>query len=194
MIRINLLGDALAQGGGKKDAPDPAAIYDQGEQKSSGFPVAGVILALLFAACSGVYYVWLTKRVEATRVTNAELQAKKQELQKYYALEKLYKDQKAQLAKKKEVIVGLRVSQRSPVYLLTELANCLPEDVWFKKFTQKGNVISVEGESGSFEAVNLLKNRLMEKTAYFQKVEYPKADKKGSVVAFSLSFEFKPQS
>ncbi|MBP1626114.1 MAG: Fimbrial assembly protein (PilN) [Holophagaceae bacterium] len=194
MIRINLLGDALAQGVGKKESPDPTAIYDQGEQKSSGLPIIGLVIGLLFVACSGVYYVWLTKRVESARTTNAELQAKKAELQKYYALEKQYRDQKAALMKKKEVIVGLRLSQRAPVYLLAELANCLPDGVWFRKMSQKGNAITIEGDSTSFEAVNLLKNRLMERNKYFQNVQYPKADKKGSIVGFSLSFEFKPQS
>lgn len=194
MIRINLLGDALAQGGGKKESPDPAALYDQGEQKTSGFPVAGVIIALVFVVCSGIYYVWLSKQVTSAKETNVELQAKKQELEKYYALEKQYREQKAALAKKKEVIVGLRLSQRAPVYFLTELANCLPEGVWFRKMSQKGNTITIEGDSISFESVNLLKNRLMEQSKYFQNVQYPKADKKGSIVGFSLSFEFKPQS
>ena len=194
MIRINLLGDALLQGGDKKESPDPSVLYDQGESSSSGFPIVGVVICLLFVACSGIYYVWLSKQLESAKATNAELQNKKQELQKYYALEKQYREQKAALAKKREVIVGLRLSQRAPVYFLTELANCLPEDVWFKKMSQKGNTITVNGESGSFEAVNLFKNRLMEKSKYFQNVNYPMAVKKGSIVEFSISFDFKPQS
>jgi Tfp pilus assembly protein PilN len=194
MIRINLLGDALAQGGGKKETPDPAALYGQGEQKTSGLPIIGIIICLIFVVCSGIYYVMLSKQVDAAKVTNSELQAKKQELQKYYELEKKYRDQKAALVKKKEVIVGLRLSQRAPVYFLTELANCMPEGVWFSKLSQKGNTITIEGESISFESINLFKNRLMEQNKYFQNVLYPKANKKGSIVEFSLSFEFKPQS
>jgi len=194
MIRINLLGDALAQGGAKKDAPDPAALYDQGEAKRPGLPVLGIVICLVFIVCSGLYYVWLSKQVDAAKVTNADLQRQKNELQKYYALEKQYREQKAALAKKKEVIVGLRLDQRAPVYFLTELANCLPEGVWFRKMTQKGKTVTIEGDSISFESINLLKNRLMEQTKYFGNVQYPKADKKGSVVEFSLSFEIKPQS
>jgi len=194
MIRINLLGDALAQGVGRKESADAALLYEQGEAKSGGLPVVGIVIALLFIACSGIYYAWITKQVTSARAMNVELTAKKQELQKYYALEKQYREQKAALAKKREVIVGLRLSQRAPVYFLTELANCLPDDVWFKKMTQKGTTITVEGESGSFEAVNLFKNRLVEQTKYFQAVNYPNAVKKGSIVEFSISFEIKPQS
>lgn len=193
MIRINLLGDALTSGGGKAETPD-AAVYDSGEKKASSFPVLGVVIALVFIVGSGIYYALLAKKVSRAQAINVELQAKKQELQKYYALEKQYREQKAALEKKKEVIVGLRVSQRSTVHLLNEVANALPDGVWFRKLIQKGNVITIEGDSVSFESVNLFKNRMTEQAQYFKNVQYPKAVKKGSLVEFSMSFEFKPQS
>nr|WP_320131946.1 PilN domain-containing protein [uncultured Holophaga sp.] len=191
MIRINLLGDALVQTGAKKDAPEAAALYESGEQKSFRFPIVGVLIFVILAAVSGVYYVMLTKKVDAAKATNAELQAKKQELQKYFVLEKQYKEKKEALEKKKKVITDLRLAQRAPVYLLTELSNALPEGVWFTKLTQKGKTVFIEGESNNFESVNLFKNRLTEQNQFFSNVQYPKAEKKGAQIVFSLSFDFK---
>ena len=66
MIKINLLGDALAQGGGKKaDRAEPAQIYGEGEGGGrSSLPIAGIIVGLLFASTGGVNYIFLNNEVQ----------------------------------------------------------------------------------------------------------------------------------
>ena len=193
MIRINLLGDTLAQPSTKPaDKTDAVPTYAQAEGAArASLPIAGVALGLVLASFGGVYYVWVTREVEkATRIQH-ELQAKKQDLEKYIALEKTFQLQKASLSKKKEVLMGLKSFQQLPVHFMEELANCLPDDVWFKDVTQKGMNISIKGESTSFEAINQFRSRLLEQGKWFVNVKQPTAIKNGHAVEFTISCDLK---
>jgi len=193
MIKINLLGDTLAQAGGKKGEKGEAApVYaDSGASGRPSLPIWGVLLGLALASTGGIYYVWLNAKIEQATRESAELQAKKKELAKYIDLEKKFRTQKEMLAKKKEVLMGLKSFQHLPVHLLMELANALPDDVWFKEVTQRGTSITIRGESASFEAVNQFRNRLLEQTKWFQNVNYPAANKNGRTVEFTISCDLK---
>lgn len=192
MIKINLLGDSLAQTGKKADKAEPVQVYAQGEgAPRSSLPIAGLVVGLLFAACGGVYYIYLNREVAKSEARRDELARTKKELDKYLQLEQTFKEQKESLAKKKEVMVGLRIQQHLPVHFLEELANCTPDDVWFKEISQKDAVITVKGEGGSFEAVNQFRTRLQEQKKWFGNIVYPGATKKASVWEFSVSFELK---
>ena len=93
MIKINLLGDTLAQVGGKKtEKPEATPVYAEAEgARRSGFPIAGVILGLVLASMGGVYYIYLNGKVEQAQREKVELTAKKQELEKYIQLEKTFR-------------------------------------------------------------------------------------------------------
>jgi hypothetical protein len=84
MIKINLLGDTLAQVGGKKpEKPEAAPVYAEGAGSGrSSFPIAGVLLGVVLTSLGGVYYVYLNGKVEQARREQVELQAKKKELEK----------------------------------------------------------------------------------------------------------------
>jgi len=192
MIKINLLGDALVQAAGKKEKPEAAPVYAEGEgTRRASFPIAGVLLGVILASAGGVYYVYLNGQVEQATRTKVELQAKKKDLEKYITLEKTFRAQEEALQKKKEVIAGLKTGQQLPVHLLEELANCLPDDVWFREITQKGMNISIRGESSSFEAINQFRSRLVEQSKWFQNVNYPAANKKDRTVEFTISCDLK---
>jgi len=192
MIKINLLGDTLAQAGKKPDKPDAIPVYAEGQGAGrSAFPIAGVLLGVILPCLGGVYYVWLNGKVEQAHRVQADLQAKKKELEKYIALEKTFRAQKDSLQKKREVMVGLKNYQQLPVHLLEELANCLPDDVWFREISQKGMNISIKGESSSFEAINQFRNRLLEQSKWFANVNYPAANKKDRTVEFTISCDLK---
>jgi Tfp pilus assembly protein PilN len=191
MIKINLLGEVLAQAAGKKvDKGELAPVYAQ-EGTRSSFPIAGVISGLLLASIGGIYYISLTGKVETETRRNADLQRQKTELQKYFKLEEEYRQKKESIEKKKEVLVSLRVAQRMPVHLMEELANSLPDEVWFDELSQKGRVITVKGKGASFEAINLFQTHLQERSTWFEKVNWPGATKKGNSFEFSISFELK---
>ncbi len=195
MIRINLLGDTLAQTAGKKGEKTEAAQVYQGEGSGrSSFPVAGLLVGLVCASFGLVYYLMLDREVRQAQEKVAKLEQEKLELAKYTALEKKFREDKEALQKKKEIMLGLKTAQQLPVRLLEELANTVPDDVWFKEITQKGTGITIKGESSSFEAINLFRSKLNEQTKWFGNVNYPKADKKVGVVEFTISFDLKNQS
>ena len=195
MIRINLLGDTLAQTAGKKGEKAEAAQVYQGEGSGrSSFPVAGLLVGLVCASFGLVYYLMLDREVRQAQEKVAKLEQEKLELAKYTALEKKFREDKEALQKKKEIMLGLKTAQQLPVRLIEELANTVPDDVWFKEITQKGTGITIKGESSSFEAINLFRSKLNEQTKWFGNVNYPKADKKVGVVEFTISFDLKNQS
>jgi Tfp pilus assembly protein PilN len=192
MIKINLLGDTLAQAATKKpDRVEPGQDFRDPELGRSSFPIAGVLLGVLLPCVGGVYYIWLNGQVEQATRTRDALQAKKLELDKYIQLEKTFRAQKDSLEKKKQVMLGLKTYQHLPVHLLEELANAMPDDVWFKEINQKGLSISIKGESSSFEAINQFRNRLLGAPKWFQNVNYPAANKVGRTVEFTISCDLK---
>lgn len=196
MIKINLLGDALAQAAGKKaEKGESIQVYAQDQETKRGsFPLAGLLVGLFFVAFAAVYYVGLNRKVEEQTQRKADLEKQKQELEPYTKLEAKFRKDKEMLQKKKDVIKDLRITQHLPVHLMEELANALPDDVWFKEISQKGMSISIKGESASFEAINLFRTHLMDQKAWFANVNYPTATKNGNIVEFTLSFDVKKPS
>lgn len=196
MIKINLMGETLAQAPGKKtDKGESVPVYGQEEEVNrASFPLAGVLVGLFFVAFGVVYYVGLNKKVEEQTQRKADLERQKAELAKYAALEAKFRKDKDLIEKKKNVIKNLRVMQHLPVHLMEELANALPDDVWFQEISQKGMGVSIRGESASFEAINLFRTHLMDQKDWFANVNYPTANKRGNVVEFTLSFDMKKPS
>ncbi len=196
MIKINLLGDALAQVAGKKpEKGESVQVYGQEQETTqTSFPLAGLIVALFFIAFGVVYYVYLNQKVGDQAQKNAELEKVKKELQPYVAKEEKFRKDAELIKQKKQVIKDLRITQSIPVHLMEELANALPDDVWFNEVTQKGMNVTIKGESASFEAINLFRTHLMSQQNWFANVNYPTATKKGNVVEFTLSFEVKKPS
>ena len=196
MIKINLLGDTLSQVTGKKtDQGESVPIYAQDQVANrASFPLAGLLVGVFFVAFGVVYYVGLNRKVEEQTQKKADLERQKQELAKYTALEAKFRKDKEMLEKKKNVIKDLRITQHLPVHLLEELANALPDDVWFQDITQRGLTISIKGESASFEAINLFRTHLMDQKNWFGNVNYPTATKRGNIVEFTLSFDMKKPS
>ncbi|MDP2876397.1 MAG: PilN domain-containing protein [Holophaga sp.] len=193
MIKINLLGDTLAQVAGKRsEKADATQVYAQGDSPArASLPIAGIVVGLLIASCGVVYYLILDRDLRQAQDKVVKLEQEKQSLAKYTALEKTFREQKESIQKKKEIMMGLKNTQELPVHLLEELANALPDDVWFKEISQKGLAITVKAESTSFEAINLFRNRLIEQSKWFGNVNSPAGNKKGGVVEFSISFDLK---
>ncbi|WP_243321892.1 PilN domain-containing protein [Geothrix sp. SG200] len=197
MIKINLLGDALAQAGGKKGASkaaaEPVQVYTGEGGSRSSLPIAGVVVGLAIAACGGVYYVWLNSLLTKAEKQKADLERDKKQYEPYIALEKTFREKKAALQKKEEVMTTLKRQQSLPVHLMEELANSLPDDVWFKKVSQKGALITIEGQGRNFEAINAFYGNLQSRTRWFKKINYPSA-KRGTTGSFDFTISFELQN
>jgi Tfp pilus assembly protein PilN len=197
MIKINLLGDALAQGAGKKGgdkaAAEPVQVYTGEGGTKSKLPIAGVLAGLFFAALGGAYYLWLNSEFTRAEHRKAELDRDKKQYEPYIALEKKFREKKAALQQKEEVMTTLKRQQALPVHFLEEMANSLPDDVWFKKITQKGMLITVEGEGRNFESINSFYGNLQSRTRWFKKISYPGA-KRGATGSFEFTISFELQN
>ena len=197
MIKINLLGDALAQTGTKKGSDkasaEPAQIYTGEGGSRSSLPIAGVVVGLAFTALSGIYFLWLNNEFTKAERRKAELEIDRKQYEPYIALEKKFREKKDALQKKEEVMTTLKRQQTLPVHFLEELANSLPDDVWFKKITQKGTSITIDGEGRNFEAINAFYGNLQSRTRWFKKINYPGA-KRTTTGSFEFSISFELQN
>ncbi|MBK7292908.1 MAG: PilN domain-containing protein [Holophagaceae bacterium] len=197
MIKINLLGDALAQAGakkgGEKASAEPVQVYTGEGGSRSSLPIAGVVVGLLFSALGGGYYLWLNSEFTREEKKKAELERDKKQYEPFIALEKKFREKKDALQKKEEVMTTLKRQQALPVHFMEELANSLPDDVWFKKVSQKGMTITVEGEGRNFESINAFYGNLQSRTRWFKKINYPGA-KRGTSGAFEFTISFELQN
>ena len=197
MIKINLLGDALAQAGAKKGgdkaSAEPVQVYTGEGTGRASLPIAGVVVGLLFTALGGIYYLWLTNSLAKAEKRKAELERDKKQYELYISLEKKFREKKSGLQKKEEVMSTLKRQQALPVHFLEELANSLPDDVWFKKISQKGMTVTIEGEGRNFESINAFYGNLQSRTRWFKKINYPGA-KRGTTGAFEFSMSFELQN
>ncbi|MCC6513590.1 MAG: PilN domain-containing protein [Geothrix sp.] len=197
MIKINLLGDALAQAGakkgGEKASAEPVQVYTGEGGSRSSLPIAGVVVGLLFSALGGGYYLWLNSEFTREEKKKAELERDKKQYEPFIALEKKFREKKDALQKKEEVMTTLKRQQALPVHFMEELANSLPDDVWFKKVSQKGLTITVEGEGRNFESINAFYGNLQSRTRWFKKINYPGA-KRGTSGAFEFTISFELQN
>lgn len=194
MIKINLLGDALAQAVGKKgERSDAVQVYAESEgQARSSLPVAGVLVGLLFASLGGVYYVYLNNELERATQTKVDLERQKAELDKYIQLEEKFRKLKEARQKKEEVMLGLRKNQLHTVQWMQELANATPDDVAFREIVQKGSNFQIKGEGQTFESVQRFRNQLIERSKWFKNVSYPIGSpgfSKSKVSEFVMSFD-----
>ena len=83
-----------------------------------------------------------------------------------------------------------------PLYLKTirrASASSLPDDVWFKKVSQKGSIVTIEGEARNFESINAFYGNLQSRTRWFKKINYPGA-KRGSTGSFDFTISFELQN
>jgi Tfp pilus assembly protein PilN len=197
MIKINLLGDALAQAGAKKGGDkatsEPVQVYTGEGGSRARLPIAGVVVGLIFTALGGVYYLKLSSDFTKAEQKKAELERDKKQYEPFIALEKKFREKKEALQKKEEVMTALKRQQALPVHFLEELANSLPDDVWFKKVAQKGMTVTIEGEGRNFEAINALYGNLQSRSRWFKKINYPGA-KRGAAGAFEFTISFELQN
>lgn len=190
MIKINLLGESLSQAGARAAAAEPAALYaEEGARKS--LPIAGVVVGLLAASLGGVYFLFLNNQIDAKKVQAAQLQKQLDELKPFIDLEAKFRKKKEELQNKEQVLVDLRKRMQLPVYFLQELADSLPDDVWFQSVQQNGMAVTIQGQARNFESINTFYNNLQQRTRWFKSVTYPggQKDAAGNWVNFTITFQ-----
>lgn len=184
MIKINLLGDALAQGGPKKpEGGEPVQVYAEAEGTGrSSLPIAGLLVGLLFASAGGVYFLYLNNEVNRAQAERDNLEAEKKKLEPFIKKEAEFRKQKEILKKKEDVMVALKANQALPVHFMEEVANCLPDDVYFREITVgPDRKVTIKGVGRTLEVVQLFRQNLMARTRWFKDVVVPTGKGEGKV-------------
>ena len=190
MIKINLLGESLAQAGARAAASEPAALYAaDGPRKT--LPIAGVVVGLAAASLGGIYYLVLSNQITQKEKQRDAYNAELEQLKPFIDLEAKFRKKKEELQNKEQVLVDLRKRMQLPVYLLQEMADSLPDDVWFQSITQNGMAITIQGQARNFESINAFYNNLQQRTRWFKSVTYPggQKDANGDWVKFTITFQ-----
>ncbi len=184
MIRINLLGDALAQGAGKKpEGAEPVQVYAEAEGAArASLPIAGALVFLIIASGGGVYYLFLNNEVNRALAEKDRLEQEKKKLEPYIKQEAEFRKQKEILKKKEDVIAGLKASQALPVHFLEELANCLPDDVNLTEITlTPDRRVTIRGTGRTLEVIQIFRQNLMSRTRWFKDVVVPIGEGEGKM-------------
>ena len=184
MIKINLLGDALAQGAGKKpEGAEPVQVYAEAEGAGrASLPIAGALVFLVIASGGGVYYLFLNNEVNRALAEKSRLEEEKRKLEPFIKQEAEFRKQKEILKKKEDVIAGLKASQALPVHFLEELANCLPDDVNLTDITLGADrKVTIKGTGRTLEVIQLFRQNLMSRTRWFKDVVVPIGEGEGKM-------------
>lgn len=152
--------------------------------------ILGVALALVLAACIGVYAVLLSKiLIEKNEISKKEaqiaaLQSKIKEVRNFENLQK-------QLRTKLDILDKLKAGRSGPVHLLDDVANAVPKSVWLESFKESGGKGTMTGLSLNEEGVAALLQNL-EASPYIMNVELKVLDQteksKTKLKKFDISF------
>ncbi|HTL97340.1 MAG TPA: PilN domain-containing protein [Holophagaceae bacterium] len=187
MIKINLLGESLAQAGARA-ASEPAALYaEEGARRT--LPIAGGLVGLGAASFGAIYFLILSGQISRKEKERDQYQAELKVLQPFIDLEAKFRKKKEELQNKEQVLVDLRKRMELPVYFLQELADSLPDDVWFQSVQQNGMAVTIRGQARNFESINAFYNNLQQRTRWFKAVSYPGGQKQGDWVTFTITFQ-----
>lgn len=137
----------------------------------------GVLLALAVGGVGYAHYAQGRKIDQLNeRVAQTQAQIKKYEPQ----LEQVeaYKEKKAEVQQKLDVIESLERSRSGPVRVMDELATKTPERMWLTQLLTEGERIELEGMSLDNEIVAVFLTRLSE-SPYFDEVELRQTELQG---------------
>jgi len=148
MIKINLIGEGRRPAAVRKRRD--ISLNVNRENLGNYLLVVGLVLGLL--ALGGEW--WFLKNKLSTK------QAKVVELEEEYRLLKpiidkvnRFKQQKADLERKIEVIENLKLNQKGPVVVMDNISRAVPERVWLRKMQIQAKVIKLGGQASNENVV-----------------------------------------
>jgi len=136
MIRINLLG-------GERQVKKKAMAFDVGQRLT----VACGLIVVLTAAGVGYWYYALQQQSTQLDADIARAQQEQVRLQSIIREVAAFDAQRAQLQQRVQLIEQLRSGQSIPVQLLDMVSKSVPEMLWLTDFEQKGNDVTIQGNS-----------------------------------------------
>jgi type IV pilus assembly protein PilN len=184
MIRINLLAPERATK--KKSAGGGPSLPSGGAVQSYLFLVLFAGLALV--ACGALWWFQSNKLKDLDTRIAADTK-RRQDLQAIEVQVKTFQQKKATLENKVAVIEMLRAAQKSPVHMLDEISQALPDYVWLTRMDETRGSVAFGGESNSLAAVADFISAL-QTSGWFPVVELVSSKEAKSLVTFNLRGNF----
>jgi type IV pilus assembly protein PilN len=143
MIRINLLG-------GERQVKKKAITFDIGRR------VTALCSVLLVLTAVGIGYWYYSLRQRSTELDAAILSAQREQtrLQSIIREVAAFDEQRSALQERVTLIEQLRSGQSIPVQLLDQVSKSLPDMLWLTDLDQKGNDVTIEGQSTTLIALS----------------------------------------
>src|SRR5688572_13992908 len=143
MIRINLLGVERARA-------RKAIAFDIGQQLT----VAATLILLVAAIGIGWWYWTLSQESAQLDTDIAAAQQEATRLRTLLAEVGQFEMQRQQLQQRVSLISQLRSGQSIPVQLLDHISRSLPDMLWLTMMEQKGDDVTIEGQSTTLIALS----------------------------------------
>lgn len=143
MIRINLLG-------AERQVKKKAITFDIAKQMT----LACSLILVLAAAGIGYWFYALQQRSAQVDADIARAQQEQLRLQSIIREVSQFDAQRAQLQQRVQLIEQLRSGQSIPVQLLDVISKSMPDMLWLTDMEQKGNDVTIEGNSTTLIALS----------------------------------------
>jgi len=160
MIRINLLG-------GERKVAKKAFTFDSGRQIMFA---SSLLLALSFAGI-GYWYWTLMQTSQQVDQEITEARREKTRLQSILRDVTAFDQQREELQQRVALIEQLRSGQSIPVQLLDEVSKSVPDMLWLTDLEQKGNDVTIQGQSTTLIALSDFVGNLGNSTLLVKPVE-----------------------
>src|SRR5262245_47673510 len=143
MIRINLLG-------GERQVNKKAIAFDIGQRLT----LACSLILVLSAGGIGYWYWSLQQRSAQVDADIAHAQQEQLRLQSIIREVNAFEQERAALQQRVALIEQLRSGQSVPVQLLDVVSKSVPDMLWLTDLEQKGNDVTIQGQSTTLIAVS----------------------------------------
>ena len=129
-----------------------------------------VLVFIVVGGGIGVTHARLVDRIETARARVQQMEADIDRFKPQLDQVAVFRQKKAALEKKIEIIEGLDRARVGPVRMLDELAVHTPERLWLSNISTKGNAIALDGQSLDNELVAIFLGALGD-SPYFKNVD-----------------------
>jgi len=179
LIRINLLSEGRRPTAVRKSKGPSLAERDW----TNAALIAGIVVGLVAA---GIYWFVLDQRrsdiQQEVKVAEAEVERLKPILEEV----EMFKNKKADLERKIDVITNLKNQQTGPVRVMDAVSRALPELLWLDRMEVTTNQIRISGRAFNVNAVsNFIEN--LDKVPEFNEPRVGQVRENGEVYDFTIT-------
>jgi type IV pilus assembly protein PilN len=108
--------------------------------------LSGLLLVLL-VICLGLLWTLQNTKIDHLVVQKTQHQQELEKLKKVVAEVEQFKKDKELYEQKINIIKDLEAKQSGPVHILDELSLNIPDKLWFRKLTMKGDLLTLAGSA-----------------------------------------------